>query len=107
MLKFLKYGKYIVIALLVATVFYYVKYKPVRNKYIATKAVNIELVKENTRLFIQVDSLNCVIERLARKPTYDVKQYIRGVKVKHGGSLMFTPESILKTKTYRNPRDSL
>ncbi len=89
---------HLLFAIIVLTGFYYLKYRPVRNKCQKTAAANIELRKQIGK---QDTIISVVWERyyrLASQPRYQIDQHLDRIKIKRGSTLEFVPNAIMQVQ---------
>lgn len=89
--KIIRIVTHVVVAVVALLVFYYLKYRPIRNEYQAIKAVNISQKKQLENKDTLIAVMRKEYNTLARVPRYAIDQHLDRIKVKRNSSIEFVP----------------
>lgn len=93
--KIIRIVTHVVVTAIALLVFYYLKYRPIRNECQATKAANIELRKQVEAKDLIIDAVWTEYYKLAKVPRYSIDQHLDRIKVKRNASLDFVPAAAM------------
>ncbi len=94
----LKIARYTVVAVVVFIAFYYLKYRPTRNKYHAVKSANVQLQKQLQEKDKTIKAVWLKYYELSKMPRYQIDQHLEKIKVKKGSKFDFIPKAIIEIK---------